>query len=163
MQVVEQPTIKEGDIFHWRYRDEKRHSDYLSYWAKSRIAVATLMYLNDTFSDYSNPDWTHSEAREKLILARIGNFAVLERQPEYMADYYDDRDIVNINHSNSSRGNFYIRKGAKRSPDKMIETLDYKITRAESEIVCAQRLIERLRDTKQKIMFGETLDKLYVD
>ena len=32
---------------------------------------------------------------------------------------YDDKDFLNLNHSNNSRGNCYLRKGATKSKEKM--------------------------------------------
>jgi hypothetical protein len=155
--------IKDRDIFHWRYRDEKRHSDYLSYWAKSRICVARDGKLLDTFSDYS-PTIASSceEAAEKLVLTYVANFCELENQREYMKDYYDDADCVNLNHSNSSRGNFYIRKDAKRSEQKMREAIAYKIEQEESAIRVATLHIESLRKELAKIDSGELLEKVYL-
>jgi hypothetical protein len=104
--------IKDGDIFRWRYKDETSEDmgAYRRYHCKSQIARDGR--LTDTFWGglSTNISWKYSDALERLDLTHIANFADLDSQQEYMAAYYDDADCVNLNHSNSSKGNFYIRK-----------------------------------------------------
>lgn len=151
--------IKEGDIFRWSYREPGDDRDYGRYHCCSRIAVMTKGRLIDTF-------WgSMSDARSfgiddlpRLELTYLGNFADLEKTDEWKAEYYDDADIVNLNHSNSSRNNFYLRKGAKRSQAKMLEVAHYKLDRAESKKRSAEHDAERLRETIAKIEAGAIED-----
>lgn len=156
-------TIKEGDIFRWRYKDKERDGNYLSYWAKSCIAVARNGRLLDTFSDYAPViASTCDEAHEKLTLTFIANFDDLEQKPEYAAEYYDNVDCVDINHSNSPKGNFYIRKGATRSEKKMREVIAYKIEKEASAIRVAGGRIESLQKELAKIEGGSPLEDVYL-
>lgn len=156
--------INEGDIFRWRYRDEKLNGDYLSYWAKSCIAIAKDGRLLDTYwggvSDSTN--WGYGEALRCLKLDRIGNFTELENRPEHLAEYYDEADYVNLNHANSPKGNFYIRKGAKRSAEKMREMLEYKIEKERADIRSAERTIVWLTNQLNALKAGAPLEEVHV-
>lgn len=146
--------IKDGDIFRWSYREPV---DYNRYHCCSRIAVATRGRLLDTFwsGSYDGARSFGPDDFPRLDLTYLGNFADLEKTPEWEADYYADADIVNLNHSNSTRDNFYIRKGAKRSAAKMLEVARRKLEESESKKRMAESAIERLHETIAKIETGE--------
>lgn len=154
--------IKDGDIFFWSFKDEKRHMAPDAYWAKSRYAIAQGGLLYDTFWS-SSPTCVHSyhTALDIWELKLLGNLNDLEKKPEYYKDYYDNSDIVNINHSNSPKGNFYIRKGAERDKQKMIEIIKYKIESEESNIRMAKNTIKRLNEVLSEIDAGKALDEIY--
>lgn len=154
-------TIKEGDIFRWSYRKPGDDRKYGRYHCCSRIAVMTKGRLRDTFWGSSSDRTFGLDDLPRLELTYLGNFADLEKADEWKADYYDDADIVNLNHSNSSRDNFYLRKGAKRSAVKMLEVAHYKLERSESEAQMAADRAERLRATIAKIEAGE-IDEVYL-
>jgi hypothetical protein len=160
-------AIKDGDIFRWRYKDEKPEhlGAYRRYHCKSQIAVAKDGQLVDTFWGGSASDsawWTYAEAETGLVLTHLGNFSELEKKPEYMAAYYDAADIVNLNHSNSSRDNFYTRKGAQRSKDKMRATLAERIATTEREISFRQDRLERDRQLLADIDSGRELADVHL-
>lgn len=161
-------TIKDGDIFRWRYKDEKpeHRREWGRYHCKSQIAVAKNGILIDTYWDGSPPSnsgvWTYEMAERDLALKLIGNFADLEQRPEYHAAYYDDADIVNLNHPNSSRDNFYIRKGAQRSRDKMLAVLDERIADKARTIESAKNSLDRFAGMKADILSGKPLDEVHL-
>lgn len=166
-------AIKDGDIFRWHYKDEtpEQRRPWGRYHCKSCIAVAKGGMLFDTFWCYSpekvgggmeGARFTYDEAAASLELEHVGNLADLEKQPEWKGAYYDDADCVNLNHSNSSRDNFYIRKGAARSQKKMRATLIERIEACERAISFEQSKLERLRETLNAVEFGEPLDKVYL-
>lgn len=150
-------TLQEGDIFRWSYKeptDERLHNRY---WCCSGIAVVIKNRLFDTY--WSMPSDGRSFGPEeiwRLDLVRLGNFSELVKAQEYQADYYDDADIVNLNHSNSSKGNFYLRKGAVRSATKMLEVTEGELERSISAERSAARRSEQLRETIARIKDGET-------
>jgi hypothetical protein len=160
-------TIADGDVFRWHYRDEKDgdRREWGRYHCKSRIAIAKNGCLRDTFwfgGGSDNATWTYSEAQQKLVLERLGNLFDLEKRPEYEAMYYADADIVDLNHANSSRGNFYIRKGAERSREKMCATLLERIAAKEREIRFAQDRLDRAREQLAAIERGDDLNAIYL-
>lgn len=160
-------TIKHGDIFRWRYKDEKLEhlGPWRRYHCKSQIAVAKGGLLIDTYWGGSASDsthWTYAEAERQLNLTLLGNFADLDKRPEYHAAYYDAADIVDINHPNSSRGNFYVRKGAQRSRDKMRAVLAERIADAERDIASAQSRLDRHRQALSDTEGGKPLGEVHL-
>lgn len=136
------PTWSKDDIVIWNY--SQKYIDSLSYkndlyWAKSRIAVFDGQKFVDTYWSYDNLSFKPEEIGEKFEIQYVGNFADLDKQNDYvkfedLEKYYDDADIVDLNHANNSRGNLYLRKGAKRSLTKIKEKLEYQIKRSQEKI-----------------------------
>jgi len=149
--------LREGDIYRWRFRepDPERDGSWGRYHCCSCIAVVKNGRLRDTFWGSGNDGRSFAEADlPALTLEHLGNLADLEKSSEHQADYYDDADIVNLNHSNSSRDNFYLRKGAKRSLTKMLQSARYRLERAESEERMAADKAQRLREAIANIEAG---------
>lgn len=150
-------AMREGDIYRWSYVEPGDDRDYGRYHCCSRIAVITKGRLRDTFWSLASDGRSFGlDELSKLNLTYVANFEDLERHPEWQVDYYDDADIVNLNHSNSTRDNFYIRKGAKRSPTKMLAVARRKIEECESNIRSANWTMEKLRAAINRIEAGET-------
>jgi hypothetical protein len=149
--------VREGDIFTWSYREPGDDRQWGRYHCCSRIAVVKKGRLCDTYWSWGSDGRSFGlDDLSKLDLTYLGNFDDLDRQPEWQAEYYDDADIVNLNHSNSTRDNFYIRKGAKRSPEKMLAVARKKIEENERAIRSANWSIEKLRAAINRIEAGET-------
>lgn len=148
--------LNEGDIFRWNYRDPNTNNgNYGDYHCCSRIAIVKNGLLRDTFwqigESFSDGRSFGIEALSKLELTRVANMSELVPAKEYEADYYDDADIVNLNHSNSTRGNFYLRKGAVRSREKMLEAARNNLDRSTANERSAARLSEELREVISKL------------
>jgi hypothetical protein len=165
--------IKDGDIFRWSYKDEQpeHRREWGRYHCKSCIAVAKAGMLHDTYWHYSpekvgggmdGARWTYDEAVDRIHLEPVGNLAELEKKEEWHAAYYDDADCVNLNHSNSSRNNFYIRKGAQRSREKMLAVLAERIRQSESEISFRESRLERDRQLQADLESGRDLADVYL-
>lgn len=150
--------LKEGDIYRWRYAepDPKNDGEWGRYHCCSCIAIVKHGLLRDTY--WYGGDGRHFGLDEvpKLKLEYVGNLSELDRAREYQADYYDDDDIVNLNHANSTSGNFYLRKGAQRSKAKMLEAARRKLERSESDKRMAADLSARLREQIARIEAGDT-------
>lgn len=148
--------LAEGDIYRWNYTDPKTNNgQWGDYHCCSRIAIVHRGRLRDT---YWQIGVSFSEGRSfgpddlpRLQLTRLGNLADLHPAKEYEADYYDDADIVNLNHSNSTSGNFYLRKGARRSREKMLEVARNNLARSTENERSAARLSEELREVISKL------------
>lgn len=101
--------LKDGDIYRWSYCEEGDDRPYGRYHCCSRIAVVRNGRLHDTYWPCGSDGKSFgADDLLKLDLVYIGNFDTLEKSHEWQADYYDDADIVDLNHANSSRGNFYL-------------------------------------------------------
>ncbi len=142
--------LNEGDIYHWAYRDPNTDDrQWGSYHCCSRIAIVSRGLLRDTFwqigQSFSDGRSFRAEDIKKLVLTFVANISDLEPAREYQADYYDDADIVNLNHSNSTSGNFYLRKGAARSRKKMFKVA---IKNLEQSFADERRAVERTKDLR---------------
>jgi hypothetical protein len=158
--------FKEGDIYHWRYkRDvESRILKFScdAYWCKSCIGVVKNGLLSDTYWGYDKTTWTPEEADQDLELTYVANFDDLEKKNESAKSYYEDADCVNLNHQNSTRGNFYIRKGAKKSRNKMIAVAKEKRERELQTAKLAQRIADDLAETIRKLESGADLEGIWL-
>lgn len=153
--VVEKLT--EGDIYRWHYRDVKKDGGIYGYHCCSCIGVVERGRLRDTYWGSCSDSRTFDlDDLAKLELERVGNFSELDKAPEYQADYYDDADIVNLNHLNSTRGNFYLRKGAVRSQEKMLQVARENLERSRSNERNAVRRSAELCDVISRIEAGHT-------
>jgi len=118
--------------------------------------------LRDTYWSMGNDEaWSYEAAQAKLRLVYVGNFADLNKSDEGKAEYYDEADCVDLNHPNSTHGNFYLRKGAKRSRTKMLEVAVYKKERAENEMKYRAQDVARLSDVVDRINSGADLDDVW--
>lgn len=146
-------TIRDGDVFDWSYRDKPD----ASYWCKSRIAIAKDGRLRDTFwSSSDDTSWSYADATVLLNLTLRGNLNDFE---PFTGDpaYYDAADIMDLNHSNSTRGNLYRRKGAQQSIEAMLAECDRRIEKVEAEIRRASADLVRMREVRAKLEAGELL------
>jgi hypothetical protein len=149
--------LKDGDIYRWRYREEGDDRPYGRYHCCSNIGVVRSGLLRDTYWSCGSEGRTFGpDDFDRLDLTFIANVSDLVGAAEYEADYYDDSDIVNLNHSNSTRGNFYLRKGAKRSQAKMLEVATRKLLQEQSNQRLASLRTFDLRETIAKIEAGHT-------
>lgn len=156
-EVIE--ALTEGDVFRWSYREPGDDRQWGRYHCCSGIAVVHNGMLRDTYWQIGN---SFSEGRRfgiddlpKIDLTHLANMSELERVSEYQADYYDDADIVDLNHANSTRGNCYLRKSAVRSQKKMLEVARYKLELSMSDERSAAQRSERFREAISKIEAGD--------
>lgn len=111
---------KEGDVFFWDYTDEelKRRSHGnnggTTYWCVSQIGIVNDEgWLVDTYySTSDNKAFNKELADEILELHYQGNLNDYRKAEPYERACYSDSDCLDLNHPNSTRGNFYIRKDA---------------------------------------------------
>jgi len=163
-------NIKLNDIYRWSYTSAKISSIKAYscdvYWAVSRICVAKQnaaneLYLEDTFwHGGDNKRFELSQINTEIELQYLGNF---EELVEFKDDinFYEENQIINLNHSNSSRNNIYIKRGAKRSLEKMKKYAQFLIDEKEREVVYLKDNIERLRG-KLSELNENNLDKIYL-
>lgn len=148
--------FKEGDIFRWKWTDsysEKLYKECPStvYWCMSRIAVCKGDRLVDTYwSGCSSSQKSFSFDDERIELEFVANFEDLTEADPSDRAYYLDKDCVDLNHPNSTRGNFYIRKGAEKNLEKMQKVMKRDVKSLESEIKYLQSQLEyRIKDIEE--------------
>jgi hypothetical protein len=88
--------------------------------------------------------------------------ADLESRQEWYADYYAEADCVNLNHSNSPRGNFYIRKGAVKCRAKMLAVALSRATQARRESEWATDRAVRMEKIVSDLEAGRALEEIYL-
>lgn len=151
--------MKDGDVYHWRWKNEGRHKDcapYHSYHCYSRIAVAKNGVLYDTY-------WGHNKRRldPVQVIARFqGNIHEMTEITGSLA-YYRPQDIVDMRHANSSREKVYLKVGAKRDAETMRQHLEYQLKRSADEIIRRQDRIAELKSELAKLDAG-LIDEVYL-
>lgn len=153
-------ALREGDVYRWRYSDPKADArQYGSYHCCSCLAIVHNGRLRDTFwqigGSFSDGRSFGLDDLSKLELTILGNLSDLEKVPEYQSDYYDEADTVNLNHSNSTRGNFYLRKGAVRSQKRMLDICRRNLAESVAAEQSAADRSSELRKTIDKIRAGD--------
>lgn len=133
--------LKEGDIYRWSWNSKElgKRKDSAScgtlYWCCSRIGIVDNKgRLVDTYSSYDPRTFSNDKISELLDVEFIANMGDLEKVDSSNRAYYLDSDCVDLNHSNNTRGNFYIRKGAKKSLAKMKKILNRAIKEEENTL-----------------------------
>ena len=150
--------MKNGDIFKWSYNEEQlkkmglQYSAGTLYWCCSRIGVFNDGYLEDTFWNSSTDKCFSIESiKEKLTLEFIANEDDLVSANTSEKAYYLDSDCFDLNHPNSTRGNFYLRKGAKKNIAKMELILKRERNHIASSIKSQLRSISQLEDQLKNV------------
>jgi hypothetical protein len=157
-------VIKDGDIFNWRYTDEKKHSEDYAYWCCSRIMVARDGWVRDTYwsdNDGHRGHFPYEEAVKKCTLKFLGNFNDLEKINRHEKIYYDEKDIVDITHSNAGE-QCYKRKGATKSREVMISRAKDALERWEWRVKSDQQDLERAKSELEAASGDGNLEKIYL-
>lgn len=153
-------AFKEGDIFRWSYKEDGDDRAWGRYHCCSRIAIFCKGRLRDTYwqigTSFSDGRSFGADEADRLVLEFVANIDDLEKSSEFNDEYYDNADIVNLNHANSTRGNFYLRKGAVRSAQKMLQSARYKMNEASATAKSARRRADELREIIARIEGGDT-------
>lgn len=146
---------KTNDVYYWSYNNDELeklgdvNNGGTTYWCCSRLCIFDGERFVDTFwgSYGSNKSWSQDQASEQLELEFIANMDDLINADPSERAYYKDSDCVNLNHSNSIRGNFYIRVGATKDIDKMSRILKRGIKEVKSEIASQIRSIKQMEES----------------
>lgn len=151
--------MRDGDIYFWKYADDvgRGYSDL--YHCKSRKAVVINGRLVDTFWSDSN-DGARLDP-DSIVLEFKGNKADLRTIREWEVKYYDEQDVVDMRHSNSSRAEIYVKASALRSRDAMLEHIANMKREQESVINSATYKLELLDKSEADVKAGR-LDEVIV-
>lgn len=138
--------MKNQDVYRWSYKNTE--DMFEPYHCKSRIGIykAERDVLADTFwsgSYHNNRCFSMKECEELLDLTYLGNLGDFESAREYDQAMYDDKDFLNLNHSNSSRGNCYLRKGAVKSKEKMHKIIKRNAAKLKADYEYARKAYQR--------------------
>ena len=152
-ELLKTHELKNGDHFRWQYDNNVDVAEY-SYWCKSQMCVWNGEKFKDLFWSMGTGSESYTLPEDGVLLLFMGNINDYEECTEYQLKYYDSSDILNRCHSNHSKGwgnCFFIKKGAKRSREKIKQCLLDKLEEADYNIQSA---------TRDKLKVQEDLDNL---
>lgn len=165
-------AIKENDIFDFRYKSEEIER-MGGHWFAQHCFDGQLVAkridgkwtLTDTYWSFGNCGnsrrWSLAESMKKGSLRLICNLDDVEKIDRYLTQYYDDKDLFNLSYQHGCYEFYAIRKGASRSSEKMLNTLNDKIRKAKSDIESTIREIEQLTEQKTKLEAGDLSITVY--
>jgi len=154
--------MKEKDVYRFEYNDEiieRAGGRHLAYWAFDGILIAKKkddgLILVDTFSLTDSTIMTVDEAEKKGKLTFLFNLNDVEEVRYYDHQYYDDNDVYILNMQHGYDTRYYIKKGAKKSQKKMLESINDKIEETKRKINFLQDELKSLLDKKEKVESGK--------
>ena len=129
---------------------------HMPYHCKSRIAVYEKGVLRDTYWSLRGSDDHVLTDLDRYDLRFLGNLNDYERAEYGNWLYYDDADVLNLNHSNASKNSlWYVRKGAEKSAKAIELVLTERLIQAERDKQSAERAIERLTSELEQVRGGD--------
>lgn len=147
--------LRDGQIYRWRWADKARDSDnapYRSYHCKSQIAVVKNGLLIDTFWFMAGSEYAVKPEEVELTFFADQSW---EQIPSWKVPYYDREDVADTRHSNHSGAPIYLRPGAQRSQAAILQEIEYREQKAQSEIRSGQRTLERLTEARDMLSAGK--------
>lgn len=162
-KYTENPTLRNGEIYSWRYRQGicSKYSD--PYWCKSQIAVCKDGKLFDTYW-LGGFECTRGDSvlnLDQIEVRLIANLAYLEKIPDNQYRYYAEADRYCFNHPNRPRNHSFVVKGAQRSRRAMREYAQEKYDEAQSKVESAKYDLEIAKKMLALVADGK-LDEVYL-
>ena len=136
--------LKDGQIYRWRWADDKRHYEsgpFGSYHCRSQIAIVYRGCLIDTFWHGTSSDGFLNRDDVLIELIADQSWPTIKK---WSLPYYDSSDVIDTRHANDGNAPIYLKPGATRSKQAIIESIDYRVQQAEQSIRSAQFELERL-------------------
>lgn len=137
---------KDNDVCRWQYKNTG--GMFEPYWCKSQIAVFKAGTWFDTF--WSNELDRFPLPAKNIEIRYLGNLDDFKPCKSYDFDYYDDKDCLDLSHSNNS-GQYYARKDAVKSVDKIRAVLENNLRDAESKKQNAEYEIQRIKEKLENV------------
>jgi hypothetical protein len=162
--------FKVNDVFSFRYNEEETKKRFEPYHCFDGQFIVKQrengeLYLMDTywaskydgFKHWSDYKWkTIEDAQKQGTLTFICNLDEVEEIQEHDLQYYADEDLFNLSYQHGCCKFYVKRKGAKRSIDKMLQSIRQKIEDEHSKIRSAENSLKWLNETLKKIEAGDT-------
>lgn len=167
---MKKQTIREGDFFRFYYKPEYReevekkwYSGYLRHCFEGILHARKIeneLKLVDTFWGLSGDGriFSEKEAKEQGTLEFVFNIGDVEKISERDLLYYSDNDLFTVSEQHacvpSCVFNFK-RKGAEKSNEKMLKTVNDQIREQHKKVEYAVDELKRLAVKKEKIENGD--------
>lgn len=136
---------KDGDVYFWSYNEkeyDKRKDHQEMYWCCSNIGIVRGEYLEDTYwGGSSSKSFIKEDVINKLKVTYKGNLKDYQQCRKEDQAMYDDADILNLTHSDSSN-QYYLKLGAVKSKDKMIKIIKRNALKLKADYEYAKRALE---------------------
>lgn len=168
--------LRKGDVYHFQWSREEYNNEKwggaLRHCFEGLLNVMDYPFMNEKTKKYedklmlvdtfwgvnridNNKRFTLEEIQKRGTLTYYCNTNELEKVESYNLDEYKDEDLFQLHDQHSCVDScvyWYKRKGAKKSPDKKIATLEQKIQEKRSKleslvgsIQCDTREIEKVK------------------
>lgn len=167
MIKIIQKEVRKNDVFKVWYKTnkEERYPGSLRHCFEGTLVAVQdekegLIFV-DTYwgiGDRQGKEFTFSEMMQKFEVKHYCNLDDLEKSNEHAVKYYDDKDIYTISEQHAcspSCIHYFLRKGAVRSKEKMLNVINEKIQKEKRSIEYSVREIELLSEKKEKINSGD--------
>ena len=156
--------LKEYDIYRarWKVREWADQKDHCF----EGLLVAlkdndNQIRFYDTYwgiCNRSGKSFNPKEVQELFDIKFYCNLDELEEKSKYQTDYYDDDDIYYLHNQHAcmeSCRSYYVKKGTKKSKQKILSVINKKIIEAEHTIESAITDIERYSEKKIEVQNGD--------
>lgn len=154
--------LKINDVYRARWK-ERTWGDQKDHCFEGILVVLKKndnFILADTYwgiGDSSGQVYTPERAEEKFELTYYCNLDEIDEINEYKTKYYDDDDIIYLSRQHAcvdSCKYYFIKKGAKRSQSKMVETLNKNIEDSKHTVDWETRKIKENADKLAEVISG---------
>jgi len=158
---VDVMELKLHDVYKFNYNDEWRKKIFDVNWCFDGQLIVKEncygdLYLRDTYwTSGEGKEFTLEQALERGVLTFICNLNDLESIEARDLNYYADEDIFDLSYQRKMNKDYYIRKGAKKSKDKMELVLNEKIKSIESNIESSIYNLEWTKEKLEKLKSGD--------
>ena len=151
--------LKLNDVYRFSYNVSWTERMFDPYWCFDGQLVVKEnkngLYLEDTYWNSSEGrKFTLEEALERGTLTFVCNLDDVKECQEYDTQFYADEDIFNLSHQHGCYKKYCIRKGAKRSAEKMKAVLNEKIEESERKIKWLTSDVESYKKKLQEVENG---------
>lgn len=155
-------NLKDGDFFDFSY--SKEYQEENKYWNHCFDGLLYVRKLDerefvfiDTYWGINCSDSRSFNIEQLLTLGTseyLCNANEVDKIEEHETVYYDDKDIIDLSRQHGCYKIFALKKGANRSPDKMLSILNSKIKEKTRDIEFAHNSIVRMEATIREIESG---------
>lgn len=163
--------LKENDV----YKLMPNERGEIANWCRENLLIVRKgegegLYFVDTYwsiDDLGRSSSTHGkvytleEAQERGKLEFYCNLDDIESTKEHKTDYYDDKDVFLLTEQHGIIKNWYLRKGAQKSKEKILSVLDRKINHADERIDSLKNEISWWYKQREKAESGN-LDEVVI-
>lgn len=156
--------MRNGDVYRFSYTDTSgMHMPYHCFdgqlvafeQSDGSFLLRDTYWLHDFKERSDTRTFTEADAKAEGELVFVCNLNDVQKIKKHDADYYDDGDLFNISYQHGCYPCMALRKGAAKSPEKMLRVIEQRTAEARRNIESAQREIERLGEYAKKVEAGD--------